>query len=84
MPTPTLNQVTKAWGEAEEERRFWETHAEQMLNEHPDEFVAVFKGEVVAFGSELVIVLNALEAKGIRPRDAWIKFIVTEKHSLLL
>lgn len=81
---PSLKRIPAAWKEADKEEAFWREHRDELLEQHAEKFVAVHKGAVVAASDSLPEVLSLLQAKGISPREAWIKFVTSNpRHTLL-
>lgn len=57
---------------------------EQMVEEHPDSHIAVYKEKVVATGELLADVLAELDDKGVPRRLAVIQFTSTEPLLVIL
>ena len=81
---PSLKKVPAAWREADREARFWAQHYDEYLERYANQFVAVHKGDIVAASEDLGELINVLQAKGIAPRDTWIKFITADPRYTIL
>ena len=81
LDSPAVRAARKA---AEDQLRFWTEHHAELLDRYPDQFVAVVNNEVVATSSDLLQVVQALEAKGLEPRRAWVRFITADPRRYLL
>lgn len=80
-----LVQPEPSWEEAEATRRFWAEHYAELLKSHPERFVAVKDGKVVASSPDLALLVYQLRDLGLDPRtDVTIEFISASSASLLL
>lgn len=50
---PGLEEAREAWEEADHEQNFWRDHYSELLQQYPDQFVAVREGAVIAANPEL-------------------------------
>ncbi len=58
MPTLTIEAAKAGWREADKEVAFWKSHQAEYLKKHPNQFVAVVNGEIVAASHDLPPSLN--------------------------
>jgi hypothetical protein len=71
-------------GESAREQRFWEANISRLLKHYPDEFGAVHDNNVVAARSDLLKLLDDLEARGLSQADVWVKFLTGNPRRVLL
>jgi hypothetical protein len=74
---PSLEGARRAFDEAEAQDAFWEAHILELMEKYPDQFVAVRDGVVVATSPDLLVLLDALKAKGLGARDACVRYMET-------
>ncbi len=84
MAIPSLEAVEESFRQAEVARHFWETHYQELLEKHPEEFVAVHNRLVVAANRDLLELIHDLKAKDLDPQSVWIRFITTNPRRFLL
>lgn len=83
----TLVRPEPSFEEAIEIQNFWNQNYQRLLNEYPEQFVAVDmrSGEVVAANSDLAFLAYDLRDKGLDPRtDVAIQHLTAKSASLLL
>lgn len=83
----TLVRPEPSFEEAAQIQKFWEENYERLLNEYPEQFVAVepSTGKVVAANKDLAILVYDLRDRGLDARtDVAIQLISPRSHSLLL
>ncbi|MHC4444380.1 MAG: DUF5678 domain-containing protein [Planctomycetota bacterium] len=68
---------------AEGDNAWLQEHFEEIQKEHPNEFVAMSEGEVIAEGRSSVDVVNEVKRKGENPAVVLIEFI-PEKGLILI
>ncbi len=83
MAVPSLEQAKRRMREAEEQQQFWDSHYDELLAKHRDQFVAVKDGRIVGAEADLAQLIRVLSARHIDIRDTWVRF-VTEDHSKLI
>jgi len=81
---PDRATLDAAWQRAEERRAFWDAHRATLTQQYPDEFVAVFNGDVIAHDPDLMSLVQYVRAAGYDVRDVWIEFLATDRHKFLL
>jgi Family of unknown function (DUF5678) len=81
---PSLEEAGQAWDAAEAEQAFWSEHYGELLEQYPDQFVAVREGKVIAANPDLQQLLRSLKQQGIEPRDVWLRFLATDPRRLML
>ncbi len=84
MTAPSLERISDAVKEAETEEAFWQRHYAELVKEHPEEFVAVSDGSVVAHSPNLQQLFQLVETKGVEPTQVWVRFITSEPHNMML
>ena len=72
-----LSDANTAW-------EFWQKHGRELLAKHPNQFVALEKGQVVAVNSDLVELTADIEAQGLSPSQLLIKFLNTHPEQMVL
>ena len=82
--TPSLEGAHEAWGAAEAEQSFWREHYGELLEQYPDQFVAVREGAVIAANPDLHQLLQSLKRQGIEPTSVWLRFLATDPRRLML
>jgi hypothetical protein len=83
-PNPDPAALRTALKAAHAEQEYWESHWEEMLTRYPEQFVAVFEGNVVAHGSDLRDLYESVVEAGIDPPSAWVKYITDTPPLLVL
>jgi uncharacterized protein YifE (UPF0438 family) len=84
MPsTPSLDSAHEAWGAAEKEDAFWRKHHAQLLEQYPEQFVAVESGTVVATDSDLQQLLRILEKKQLDRQQVWVRFMTADARRVM-
>ena len=84
MEMPTTEEVAAAFAEARREQAFWEEHYQRLVQEYPDQFVAVRDGAVVATGKNLDDLSASIEAAGLGLRQVWSAYMhATPVHWVL-
>ena len=86
-PAVTVPQLTAAdaqalWDAAAAEQAFWTAHYDELLRAHPERFVAVVDGRVVATATDLQELLAILARDQIEPTRAWVRFLTADPHHL--
>ena len=56
----------------------------RLIDEHPDQWVAVSDSDVVAHGDNLDTVLRQVDRKGLRRSDVIVRFIERTRRTLIL
>ena len=56
----------------------------QMRKEHPDQFVAVYKGEIVATHKTLKGVIAAMDAKGVPKNHSALRYVSKKPRRMIL
>jgi hypothetical protein len=84
MPSsPSLDSAHEAWAAAEREDAFWREHYAQILEQYPEQFVAVQNGMVVAADSDLQQLLRILEKKRVDRRQVWVRFMTADARRVM-
>lgn len=81
---PSLDSARKAWKNAAAEDAFWHKHYKKLLHDHPDQFVAVSDGKVVATNTDLRQLVRILKEKGLEIPKVWVRFLTADPRRLLL
>lgn len=84
VPLPDRETLDAARKRAEDERAFWSAHRVELTSRYPDEFVAVLNGTVVDHDRDLMVLVQRLQASGIRPNEAMIEYMATQPEFYLL
>ena len=78
----------EAWEKRQEEhrrdRQYFGAHREELLEKYPDQWVAVFREEVVAVDRDWRVVGRKLDEMGIHKTHAVMHFIDTDPPTLIL
>ena len=56
----------------------------RLINEHPLQWVGVYRGEVSAKADDLPSLIEELERRGIPPGDTIVRFIEKSQRTLIL
>jgi hypothetical protein len=62
---------------------YYESHREELLEKHPEQWVAIFNRNVVAVAPELEALLHNLEKQGISSAHALVKHM-TQREDVLI
>ena len=85
MPATPADRTLPNLDNARKIETWWEAHYSELLTSHPEQFVAVRDGTVVASNPDLAMLVYELRDLGLRPReDVAIEFITARKGQLLL
>jgi hypothetical protein len=82
VPNLDSPEAQAAWEAADAERRFWEAHYTEYLEQYPEQFVAVKDGAVVANSPDLMKLLHLLQRRGLAPTQVWIRLFSVDPHRL--
>ena len=63
---------------------YFESHYEQLLREHPEQWVAIFNQAVVGTDSDFDALLETLDQAGIPIESALIERVTSEEDILIL
>ncbi len=78
----------EAWEKRQEEhrrdRQYFGAHREELLEKYPDQWVAVFREEVIFGGPDRRAVSQMVVESGIHINHAVIRFIDTDPPTLIL
>ena len=80
---PSLEEAQDAWEAADAEQNFWRDHYGELLQQYPDQFVAVREGLVVARNPDLQQLFQSLKHQGIEPTQVWVRFLATDPRRLM-
>ena len=80
---PGLEDARDAWEAADAELNFWRDHYADLVQQYPDQFVAVRDGTVVARNPDLLQVVQSLKHQGIDPTRVWLRFLTTDPRRLM-
>ena len=69
---------------ADEQEKFWQEHYQEFLEKHPDQFVAVYKGSIVATNEDLQQLVHIVRDTGMKVSDVWVRFITANPRRVLL
>jgi hypothetical protein len=84
MDVPDAAGLDAALTQAQIEAAFWDKRANDLGKQFPDQFVAVYDGQVVAVAPHLRDVLQQLQAKGLDARHAWLRFLAVNPYRFVL
>jgi hypothetical protein len=76
--------IHAAFREAEREDAFWKKNYKRLLQEYPDQFIAVWAGDVIAVSPALEGMLQQLEELGIDPTKTWSRFLDAHPLPMIL
>ena len=84
--TPSLEGARAAWAAAEAEDAFWREHYSDLLEQYPDQFVAVAKADerVVAANPDLDRLISMVKKKGLDVRRVWVRYMAATPIHLAL
>jgi len=80
----SASQIAEELAEYREAARVLSTDQPRMIDEHPLQWVGVYKGQVVASGRSLKSVMSQLKKKSVPSEAALIRFIDREPKTLIL
>ena len=64
--------------------RYAETHHEELLNQHPEQWVAILNEKVVGAGSDVYQLIDELREKGIPTERVVLRHLTREEELLIL
>ena len=80
----TASQIAQGLASYREAARVLSCDHPRMIDEHPLQWIGVYKGNVVASGRSLKSVMSQLRKKSVPPESAIIRFIDREERALIL
>jgi hypothetical protein len=88
-PTATEEIETAAEQQAslrrfDQDAEYFESHQEELLARHAEEWVAIYDDEVVGAAPELDDLLAALRERGIPAGQAFVEFVTSHQEPLIL
>ena len=81
--TPSLEEAREALEAADHEQDFWRDHYGELLQQYPDQFVAVREGAVVATNPDLQHLLESLKHQDLESTAVWVRFLATDPRRLM-
>ncbi len=63
---------------------YYETHREELLEQHPEQWVAIFNQEVVGAGADFDRVLDDLKQRDIPTAHTYIQYVTCKDEILIL
>lgn len=63
---------------------YWRAHRDELFATYPEEYVAVYAGELIAHATDLLVLLDLVRGLGIDPRDTWTRWISDGRRRLLV
>ena len=81
--TPDIEGLHMAWEAAEAEDAFRHEHYSRLLEQYPDQFVAVHDGHVVATSPDLQQLLRSLDERRLEPRQVWVRFVTADVRRVM-
>jgi hypothetical protein len=67
-----------------QDRRYFEQHRQELLDQYPEQWVAVYNQQVVGAAKDSKRLVTQLERKGIPPGEAYRKRLSTKDELLIL
>lgn len=83
MASPTVEDAERAWQERQAKKQYWGEHYQEFLKRWPNQFVAVYKGDVIAVSPDLETVFEPTTNRGLPPQRLWLRFITDDPSKLL-
>ena len=81
---PSDDEIRAMFAEARREQAFWEEHYPRLVEQFPDQFIAVHEGEVIAVATHPYELAETIRAAGFEPRQVWSSFMMaTPIHYIL-
>lgn len=80
----TAEEVASGLVEYTDAARLLSSNHPRLIDEHPHQWVGVYKGRVAASGKNLKSLMAQLESAGISPQQTIVRFIDTEERTLIL
>jgi hypothetical protein len=63
---------------------YYESHREELLEKHPEQWVAIFNRNVVGVAPDLEVLLHNLEKQGLSTAQALVKHVTRREDVLIL
>jgi hypothetical protein len=76
--------IREAFRRGDEEDAYWTAHYAELLKQYPEQYVAVDEGQVIATHPDPLELHRLLKAKGLEPRQVWVKLITAHPRYLIL
>lgn len=67
-----------------QDAKFFEAHREDILREHPDEWVAIFDEKIVGASANFNELLDQLQGKGFAAEETFIEYATSRDELLIL
>jgi len=77
-------QVQRDLERYREDALYFEAHREELLVEHSEEWIAIYRNEVVGSAKELPELLSRLDEQGIPRGRAFIEYVSSRDDILIL
>jgi hypothetical protein len=77
-------QVQRDLERYREDALYFEAHREQLLVEHPEQWVAIYRNQVVGSAEELPELLSRLDEQGIPRGRSFIEYVSSKDDILIL
>lgn len=81
MKTPTL---TRKGGRLKQDTTYYEAHYEELLEQYPEQWVAIYQQKVVGTASDGRELLLSLKEKGFPLRHVLVKHLTREEEVWIL
>jgi hypothetical protein len=78
------NQVARELADFSQTARVLSSDHPRLIDEHPDQWVALYQGRVETFGKTLEELIAELEKKGLPRNDVIVRYIDREEKTLIL
>ncbi|OAI43762.1 hypothetical protein AYO38_02505 [bacterium SCGC AG-212-C10] len=83
MPTKE-ETLLRLFARAKEVNAWWDAHYSELLEQYPEQFVAVRDGVVVATNADLVVLIDTIREMSYSLDDVDIELISAENGNLIL
>ena len=83
MQAPSLEGLRERFRDAEADRSFWAEHFAEFATIHPEQFVAVLNGAVVAVAKDLSQLIALLEGRHLDVTKTSVRFVTLDPSKYL-
>ena len=77
-------QVKTATDQYREDAQYFEQHRQELLNEYPDHWLAVYAGRVAATASTLPRLVRCLEKQGLPRGQVFVEYLSRDPDLLIV
>jgi hypothetical protein len=79
-----MNTVQDELERFKQDTSYYEAHYQELLEEYPEQWVAIYDQQVVGVAKDLKRLVARLQRKGIPPGRAFVEYVTAKEDLLIL